>query len=213
MIIIEPVIETFGARDFTAWPVSFPADSCYLVLSGELTPAGVGTAMSVITSYNENILDKDGNEVPDGSSTAEALQRLTRAERLIAPGGLRVRTDTGLTVNPGCCAGLENWRDWEQVADGESPWLGHDPSPWAEQLGSTTRIWPDEIREGQTHPPAGPPVEIAADALPVLVAGAGQKLRDFLDLIEPWALPLAGPVAKSLAPALAAHFHIGPEAS
>lgn len=57
---------------------------------------------------------------------------------------------------------------------------------------------------------AGPLVEVASDVLPGLVASAGQQLQDFLDLIEPRALPLAGPVAKDLAPVLAAHFHISP---
>lgn len=214
VIIIEPVIETFEARDFTAWQVSLPADSQYLALSGELTPAGVGTAMAVIVAYNEDTLEEDGNEVPEGSGPAGALQRLTRAECLIAPGGLRVRdTDTGLAVNPGCCAGLEDWREWEQIPGGESPWLGHDPSPWAEHLGSKIRIWSDEVREGQTPPSAGPPIDIPAGVLPGLVASAGQKLQDFLDLIEPWALSLAGPAAGGLAPILAAHFRIGPEAS
>lgn len=211
MIILEPVIETCDAVDFTAWPVSVPADSPYLVLSGELTSAGIGTAMAVIVSCNDGILGKDGNEVPEGPGTAWAIERLTRAECLIAPGGLRVRDiDAGLTVNPGCCFGLENWREWERVAAGETVWLGHDPDPWAEHLGSTIRIWPDRIRGGGETPTAGPPVEIAAGDFPGLIADAHQKLRGFLGLLAPWALPLAGETAGSLAAALAARFRIGP---
>jgi hypothetical protein len=37
---------------------------------------------------------------------------------------------------------------------------------------------------------------------------AHQQLHDFLDLVEPWALPLAGAAADSLGSALAAHFHV-----
>ncbi|MFI9536170.1 hypothetical protein ACIG56_23325 [Nocardia fusca] len=30
---------------------------------------------------------------------------------------------TGMAAVPGCCAGLEDWRDWGQVLTGGSPWL------------------------------------------------------------------------------------------
>lgn len=214
VIILEPVIEAYYAVDFTAWPVSVPADSPYLALSGELTPASVGTAMAVIVSYNDNILDMDGNDVPKGPGPAWAIQRLARAECLLAQGGLRVRdTDAGLTVNPGCCFGLESWREWAELSDGESLWLGHDPDSWAEHLGSTIRVRPGKIRGAETALAAGPPVEIPAGDLPGLLEDAHQKLQDFLDLLEPWALPLAGQAAVSLAPALAAHFRIGSGAS
>jgi hypothetical protein len=214
VIVIEPVIETFGAREFTGWPVSAPADSPYLVLSGDLTPGDVGTAMAVIVSCNGDILGKDGYEVPKGPGPAWAIQRLMLAECLVAPGGLRVRdTGWGLTVNPGCCFGLENWRDWNEIADGQSPWLGHDPDPWAEHLGSKIRIWPGKVRAGEAIPAAGPPVDIPAGDFLGLIAGAHQKLQDFLDLLEPWALPLAGQAATGLAPAFAAHFRIGPGTS
>lgn len=59
----------------------------------------------------------------------EFIRRMIDADCLIAPGGLRIRdTSRGIAVNPGCCFGLENWRDWLDVADGGTPWLGHDPS-------------------------------------------------------------------------------------
>jgi hypothetical protein len=140
---------------------------------------------------------------------ARIIQCITQADSQIAPGGLRIRdTDAGLTVSPGCCAGLEDWREWEQAADGQSPWLGHDPAPWTEHLGSKIRVWPDGGLEGEAPPSAGPPVEIAVCNLPGLIADAHQKLQDFLDLLEPWGFPLAGQAADGLAPALAAHFHI-----
>ncbi len=38
------------------------------------------------------------------------------------PGGLLIRhTETGITASPGCCFGLENWRDWLVLMDGEEP--------------------------------------------------------------------------------------------
>jgi hypothetical protein len=58
-------------------------------------------------------------------------------------------------------------------------------------------------------PPAGTsPLEIPAGDLPGLIASAHEQLKDFLELIEPWAIPLAGTAAGDLGLALAAHFHV-----
>jgi len=210
VIIIEPVIETSDARGFTAWPVSARPGPRDLALSGELTPADIGTAIAVIAVYNHDHITPPGEE-DDHPAPARLIQRITQAESLIAPGGLRVRdTATGLTVNPGCCCGLEDWQEWNQAAAGQSPWLGHSPAPWTEYLGHAIRVWPDGGDEpAGAAPPAGVlPIEIPASDLPRLIASAHQQLQRFLDLLEPWALPLAGSAAGSLAPALATHFHV-----
>ena len=211
MIIIEPVIETWDARGFTAWPVSAYAGSEDLALSGMLELADIGTAMAVIAVYNQSHIAPPG-EQDDRPSPARLIQRIIQAESLIAPGGLRVRdTATGLTVSPGCCCGLENWQEWNQVITGQSPWLGHGPpAPWVQHLGHGIRVWPDGGDEppNAAPPPSTIPIEIPLSDLPGLIARAHQHLQGFLDLLEPWALPLAGSTACSLAPALAAHFHV-----
>ena len=110
-------------------------------------------------------------------------------------------------MSPSCCCGLETWQEWKQVAAGQSPWLGHSPTPWVEHLGHTIRVWPDCGDEAA--PPTGAsPIEIPVSDLPDLIASAHKQLQDFLNLLEPWALPLAGTPADSLGPALAAHFHV-----
>lgn len=205
--MIEPVIETLDARGFTAWPVNARSGQESLVLSGDLGPADVGTVMAVIAVYNHSRIAPSGEEGEEPVQ-ARLIQRIAEAGSLIAPGGLRVRdTGTGLAVSPGCCCGLEQWPEWNQVASGQSPWLGHDPAPWVEHLGHQVRVWPDG--GDVAFPPAGTlPVEIPVSDLPGLVARAHQQLQDFLGLLQSWALPLAGPAASDLAPALAAHFHV-----
>jgi hypothetical protein len=154
--------------------------------------------LAVIATYGDD----------DSAADAPALiQRMITSECLIAPGGLRVRdTGTGVTVNPGCCCGLEDWREWQDVASGTSPWLGHDPAPWIEHLGQAIRVWPD----GEPgEPPVGTtPIEITTTDLPGLIDAASQHFRGFLGLIEPWAAALDLPGARDLASALARHFHI-----
>lgn len=210
VIIMEPVIEIFNAREFTAWPVG-PRAGGFLGLSGELAPADVGTAMAVIAAYNYDRMKhvtprrKDKDHRP---AAIRLIEGITQADGLIAPGGLRVRdTVTGAAVNPGCCCGLEDWQDWKNVAAGESPWFGHDPEPWVEHLGTVIRAWPDGGDE-EAPSTTGTPIDIPADDLPRLIAGTRERLQGFLALLEPWALPLVGATAASLAPILATHFNV-----
>jgi hypothetical protein len=76
-----------------------------------------------------------------------------------------------------------------------------------EHLGHKIRVWPDGGDDAV--PPAGTsPIEIPVSDLPGLIASAHKQLQDFLDLLQPWALPLGGATAGSLGHALAAHFHV-----
>ncbi|HSU35215.1 MAG TPA: hypothetical protein VLJ88_06115, partial [Propionibacteriaceae bacterium] len=53
MVIVDVVLETDDAVDFTVWPVAEPSSDRLLVISGRMSAAEVGTAMAVIFSYNE----------------------------------------------------------------------------------------------------------------------------------------------------------------
>lgn len=65
------------------------------------------------------------------------------------------------------------------------------------------------MRPTAAAPPAGlSPIEVPAAGLPGLIADVRYQLQGFLDLLEPWALPLAGDTATSLGSALATHFHV-----
>ncbi|MEV7729090.1 hypothetical protein AB0P15_30810 [Streptomyces sp. NPDC087917] len=189
---MDAVLETYEATDFTLWPVADPPPGPLLTLSGRLSPREVGTVMAVLTSYN-----KGGHGRPDRDPEGgvEQLRRLVEAESVIAPGGLRIQdTVTDVTASPGCCFGLENWRDWLELMTGEEPWLGHDPAPRIEHAGSLVRLWPD------SDDPAGLPMEIPLSDLPVTLGSVRNDLRDFLTLVERW----AADHAPTLAPALVA---------
>ncbi|MFI0217065.1 hypothetical protein [Streptomyces lydicus] len=89
------------------------------------------------------------------ADAGEQLRRLLQQEKLIAPGGLRLREiDIDVTVRPGCCCGLEDWRDWLGLLEGDVPWLGHDPSPAIEVAEPVVRL----CRTARTRkaPPPGP---------------------------------------------------------
>ena len=87
---------------------------------------------------------------------------------------------------------LEDWRDWLEVADGGETWLGHDPTPWAEQLeeSETVLLHPGEHQ--------GPVIEMSRAQLPRLLAGAQQDLAEFLLLVAAWADRFAPRSAEAL---------------
>ncbi|MGW0904257.1 hypothetical protein [Streptomyces sp. NPDC002853] len=176
---MDAVLETYEARDFTLWPVSDPAEERLLRLSGELSSRQVGTAMAVLTGYNNRPRRRGERHATDGLAQ---VNRLLTAECVVAPGGLRVRdTRSGITVKPGCCFGLETWRDWQSLLEGEEPWLGHDPGPRAEVVGASVRLWPDaDCQEGRA-------VEIPRERLRELLGCVQGDLTGFLKSVERWA--------------------------
>ncbi|NKE59967.1 hypothetical protein FXN61_25470 [Lentzea sp. PSKA42] len=134
----------------------------------------VGSALAAIAQYN------NGQETgPDGPALLGAL---LEQEMIIAAGGLRVRdTATGVRVEAGCCFGLENWRDWQDVLEGRTPYLGHTPSPRLEFGDGVARLWPD------AESADGPACEIRIAELPALLLVVRRDLLGFLELVRRWA--------------------------
>jgi hypothetical protein len=187
VIVIQPVLETGALQDFAFWPVAEQPPYRFLPLTGDLRAEQVGTAVATMADYN-SIRADDQLTDPAGAF----LSALLYEEGFVAPGGLRVRDeDSGTTLTPGCCCGLECWRGWLEIADGDELWLGHDPMPWTEQLGDTVRLHPDSERPG-------PVIEIARARLPRLLAGVQQHLADFLLLVDAWARQYAPESAQAL---------------
>lgn len=128
-----------------------------LVLSGALTAAEVATALTGISRASGGLAD---------------------AECLIAPGGLRLSdTATGVVVPPGCCVGLEDWREWTALGRGEAPgWLGHDPGTEVTFLpGDRIRV---RVTDGRSEP-----LELRREDVEPLLAGVRAGLLGFLDRV------------------------------
>jgi hypothetical protein len=120
-------------------------------------------------------------------------------EDLFASGGLRVTdTATGTTLLPGCCNGLEVWRDWLEVVDGDGrAFFGHDPSPLAERLGEAVRLTVDAEQNDS------PVIELPVAELRRLLAEAERDLAGFLQLAVDWAAQHLRNHAASVTAALA----------
>ncbi|MEU5726138.1 hypothetical protein [Micromonospora sp. NPDC047738] len=130
----------------------------------------------------------DRIDVPPSVGRDEVMDALLAQEFLIVAGGLQVRdTATGMAVVPGCCAGLEEWREWTQVISGGSPWLGHDPGPEAEVVGDNLRVWQDGGPNRHRGRWAGLHVDMPRSALPELLVRAQRDLAGFLTALTGWA--------------------------
>ncbi|WP_223206331.1 hypothetical protein [Streptomyces xanthii] len=203
VMVMHPVLEMSAADDFALWPVGEHEASGYLVLNGELTPAEVGTAVMQIAHCNDFEPDEEHGPCPTDPLGA-FLHGLLTLPDLFAAGGFRVTenaTDT-VFVEPGCCNGLETWRDWLEVLDGTGfSSFGHDPSSVAERVGDMVRLSFDVY-----GPDGSPVIELPVDETRRLVAGARQDLQNFLGLAGIWAeqhLPAhAATVTAALARAL-----------
>ncbi|MFG2713429.1 hypothetical protein ACGFX2_23120 [Streptomyces goshikiensis] len=181
---MQPVLEILAADDFALWPVGEHESYGYLVLDGELTPAQVGTAVMCIADCNDFEPEEEHGPCPT-DPLGTFLHGLLTMPDLFAAGGFRV-TDSATNivfVEPGCCNGLETWRDWLEVLDGtDCSYFGHDPFSMAERVGDIVRLTLD------AHGTYGSPViELPVDQVRTLVAGAQQDLRDFLSLAGTWA--------------------------
>ncbi|MEU9415843.1 hypothetical protein [Streptomyces sp. NPDC048272] len=200
---MQPVLEISAAGDFALWPVGEHESYGYLVLNGGLTPTEVGTAVMRIACCNDFEPEEEHGPRPT-DPLGTFLHGLLTLPDLFAAGGFRVTdnaTDTAF-VEPGCCNGLETWRDWLEVLDGTgSSSFGHDPYSVAERVGDIVRLTLDAHGAD-----AGPVIELSVEHVRRLVAGAQQDLQDFLSLAGTWAeqqLPAhAAAVAAALARAL-----------
>ncbi|MEU9048002.1 MULTISPECIES: hypothetical protein [unclassified Kitasatospora] len=199
MIVIQPVLEINTPEGFDLWPIAGVEPFAFLPLNGELSPAEVGTAMMRIIACND--IDPDGDRLPRPTGPLQSfLHGLLTFDNLYAAGGLRV-TDhsTGVTFLPGCCDGLEDWRDWHVFVDGGSLLgFGHEPvSPVAERFGDTVRLTVNAEQSGS------PVIELPMTELRHLLAGVERDLTNFLVLATAWIhqqMPEhSGPVVAALA--------------
>ncbi len=180
---MQPVLEISTPDGFALWPVAEIVPFSHLPLSGDLTPAEVGTAVMRIAGCNDIDPEHDDRPPRPADPLGSFLHGLLTFDNLFAAGGMRV-TDSahGVTFLPGCCNGLEDWRDWREVVDGSGrASFGHDPGPCAERLAGTVRLTVDAEQSDS------PVIELSVTELRRLLHGAERDLTNFLALAADWA--------------------------
>ena len=146
MVRFAPIVERTSVEAPPPWSVLGEGMPYRVRLSADMGAAEVGSVVWQLAQYNG---------VPvDGRSAREILQDIVRADSIALPGGVAVRDASGREILPGCCAGLEEWREWLAFEiTGATPWMGHEPDPWLERVGDVVRVWSHgELSEAAIEP-------------------------------------------------------------
>jgi hypothetical protein len=200
---MQAVVEVpaFQPGSSQPWPVAPVPALSWLGLNAGCTDEEAGLFVATLAHR----LD-----VPSPAGRDEVLDTLFAEECLIVAGGLRLTaTATAMSVAPGCCAGLENWRDWARVAAGESPWLGHDPGPEVEFVGEDLRVWQDGGPNRHRGRWADRNVVVPRPALPDLLKDVQRDLLGFLAALEAWGSRIGlGERGTALVDVVDRNFHI-----
>ena len=143
-------------------------------LHGKMTDTEIGLVFATIAEYN-NIKLVNNKQI--------ISEQILEAQMLIAPGGIEVSQGKN-TISPSCCCGLESWREWTDfLTTGNSPWLGHDPSPWLEIHNDLVYIWSDgglDPVNNAFH------IDVSISDFQTALAIVEQDLQDFLLRLKSW---------------------------
>lgn len=166
-------------------------------LHGEMTDAELRAFLAAVFAYGYSAKQPD--------TLAETAELMLQREFQVLSGGLMaIKGD--FVAEPGCCCGLEGWRDWQHALTGSgTPWLGHDPAPAAIPLESAILLHTDYGNEedDETLPVTYPEFEEAYE-------GADTILRAFMDHFEKWLTAEIGIAGTELSARLRAWFQISP---
>jgi hypothetical protein len=175
---IQAVVEVLANPVAALWDIGVATG--FVRLWGKTSHLEVGAVMHTLLQYNGI----------DTSHTPEvAFANLFEPEMLVLPGGLQMLEHGLVKVVPGCCGGLEDWRDWHRVADGHTAiFAGHDPKPNVEILGQSIRVWADAVPYPWFDTPKKvvPNIDLLRQEFLLELTRVEQDLLEFLQVLRMW---------------------------
>jgi hypothetical protein len=169
---IEAVVEIERFEGVAPWPTVSECAGAYMRIFPGLSSEEIGSLVIKACLYNQTEIHPNATET---------LQAFMTNDGFVLPGGLRFIEGERVKIIPGCCGGLEDWREWLDVPHGKNTvWAGHDPSPQVEYFDNHVRIWQDEKAEGVDS------IEFELLEMEVLLAGVALDLHGFLVCLENW---------------------------
>lgn len=153
------------------WSVASYKPYSFIELSGNMTDDEVGLIFAQLVDYNK---------LKGECKTNKLLHQIIQADKLILPGGIQASM-ANQVISPGCCCGLEMWRDWLRfLKTNVSPWMGHDPNPWIEKIGNVVRVWSNSKAQAFY-------IDFEISKFIAELDKVQQDLSNFLLKIEEWA--------------------------
>ncbi|WP_146099720.1 hypothetical protein [Kineococcus xinjiangensis] len=178
MLQMQAVTEITAPVEAARWPVAPVLTPTWLALNDDCTAEQVGLVVAHLVAYQGHDLR--------GVTLPEAIDLLIAADELATPGGLLLKDSArAVQVSPGCCAGLEDWRQWVDLLDGRQPWLGHSPSAGVELFTDYFRVWQD-AEAAAVDPASSSFLDVPAHLLLPLLEEVRMDLIAFLDVVGAW---------------------------
>lgn len=173
----------FGKPPVLPWKVAEvrPYQRCFL--NGDMTLDEVGLFVVALAQYGNG----SGNGL-SGMDKDVLISIITRRDSSVIAGGIAVIAENPEdSIFPGCCCGLEDWREWLSFQEGGcSPWMGHDPSPVFEKTDQgPIKFWWDGELDG-TKPNESPDLEMEEAVFADNLKQIERDLLGFLDVLKVW---------------------------
>jgi hypothetical protein len=183
---IDVVAETaYQSASESEWWVGVVDPGTLLRLHGDMAETEIAAIIVAIARQNQ---------LPTADGFAGICNVLLKDDGLILFGGIRVRDD-GKEIRPGCCCGVETWREQAGAFQGKEQWLGHDPAPWVEVRTSDVLLWSDG-GIGGTQPDVFS-ISIPREQAERVLDYAQHDLKWFLGQLYNWAERVLGSVMAS----------------
>lgn len=168
--IIEAVVEMNPFEEKPPWAIASLPNFSFLRLFSGITDEEIGSVMLTACDYNQIKI------CPSATETLAAFVD----EDFVLPGGLQFLENGQVKVVPGCCSGLEDWREWLEVPNGKSVWAGHDPSPGVEFVNEKILVWQDEKADDVAF------IELQYDEMRELLEKVESDLNGFVVRLNEW---------------------------
>jgi hypothetical protein len=197
---LQAAIESsgFDVESACPWEIVEIDGLAWIRISAEMTQPEIGLFFAQLASYNQ--IDLSGNRTA-------ILQEILAADGLVLAGGIQAIFE-GQVISPSCCCGLEGWREWQSfLKTGETPWLGHDPSPWLERVDGMIRIWSDGGLDGSIENAFK--IEVKRPTFERALQSVEQDLSGFRFCIESWCESIGFERGEELAEKVDLCFQIG----
>ena len=118
--------------------LSIPDNRSYIILNKDTPRQDVDLFIFGLFVYNE---------IPLTDNSKESLRHLQNRfipDEIALSGGVMFY-DGDVKILPGCCAGVEQWREVvEDISNKKEIWLGHDPYPTIEYKDNSIIVWSDD---------------------------------------------------------------------
>ncbi|MFP4008503.1 MAG: hypothetical protein ACLFV6_10950 [Spirulinaceae cyanobacterium] len=199
-IQLQAVFETpdLDREYYQAWDILIFKPYKFVRLWGGMSEAEISLFIMQLADYNEISLNND---------LLIIINFILMEKELVLPGGIAA-ISSKKEIKPSCCSGLESWREWVDFLNTEqTPWWGHDPSPWVELQGDSVRLWSD----GGLYPVRKAfYLELSRSQFKGAIASVQADLQAFLSALGNWGMAKEIPETPALCVKIDHSFNITP---